>query len=65
MMKVRATIYPIGDGKTNKVDRYLWAEQGRYYKTLVNAQRAIERNAKLMVSSPACGGKIITLVDIY
>jgi hypothetical protein len=58
MVRNKATIYETPHG-------FLWAEQGRYYKTLASAQRAIQRDAKIVVKSPAARGVVATLLEVY
>jgi hypothetical protein len=47
------------------VHGYLWAERGRYYKTLASAKSAVKRDAKSMVKSPVARGVVATMLEIY
>ena len=58
MLKQKATVYETSHG-------FLWAERGRYYKTFKGAQRAILRDAKIVVKSPAARGKVATCIELW
>ena len=58
MLKQTVTIIETTQG-------FLWTQQGKYYKTLAAARRAMERDAKVIAKSPAANGAVATLFEVY
>jgi hypothetical protein len=58
MLKQTVTIIETTQG-------FLWTQQGKYYKTLAAARRAMERDAKVLAKSPAANGAVATLFEVY
>ena len=44
---------------------FLWAERGAYYKTLAGARRAVLREARRIARSPAAGGRVATVLEVW
>jgi len=56
MIKQTVTLIGLPDG------RCLWAELGRYYKSVATARAAVMRNAKRVARTY---GKVMTMLEIY